>query len=152
MHDDHFHGYGWTILGGIYGWFLHIQWLFWRMSWNLAKVLQWCEDTHLVLNWEKCHFIVKEGIVLGHKISKKGLELDRAKIEVIEKLQPPTNVKQIRSFLGHVGFCRGLSRIFQRFQSLFAICWRKIDPFLLMKHVSKRIRSLSWDLFLLPSS
>nr|GFA53102.1 reverse transcriptase domain-containing protein [Tanacetum cinerariifolium] len=49
-----------------------------------------CEDTKLALNWEKSHFMVKEGIVLGHKISKKGIEVDKAKIEVISKLPHPT--------------------------------------------------------------
>nr|GEV87755.1 reverse transcriptase domain-containing protein [Tanacetum cinerariifolium] len=63
-----------------------------------------CEDTKLALNWEKSHFMVKEGIVLGHKISKKGIEVDKAKIEVISKLPHPTTVKGIRSFLGHAGF------------------------------------------------
>nr|GFC15850.1 reverse transcriptase domain-containing protein [Tanacetum cinerariifolium] len=60
-----------------------------------------CEDTKLALNWEKSHFMVKEGIVLGHKISKKGIEVDKARIEVILKLQHLTTVKGIRSFLGH---------------------------------------------------
>jgi hypothetical protein len=46
---------------------------------NLDKVLQSCEENHLVLNWEKCHFIVREGIVLGHLISERGIEVDRAK-------------------------------------------------------------------------
>nr|GEY20210.1 reverse transcriptase domain-containing protein [Tanacetum cinerariifolium] len=53
----------------------------------------WCEDTKLALNWEKSHFRVKEGIVLGHTISKKGIEVDKAKIEVISKLTHPTTVK-----------------------------------------------------------
>ncbi|KAL4297275.1 hypothetical protein GQ457_12G014550 [Hibiscus cannabinus] len=57
---------------------------------NLEKVLIRCKETNLVLNWEKCHFMVDEGIVLGHKISSKGMEVDRAKIEVISKLPPPT--------------------------------------------------------------
>ena len=73
---------------------------------NLEHVLQDCEETNLVLNWEKCHFMVQEGIVLGHKVSKTGIEVDKAKIEVIEKLPPPTSVKGIRSFLGHAGFYR----------------------------------------------
>ncbi|GJS71043.1 hypothetical protein Tco_0703884, partial [Tanacetum coccineum] len=58
-------------------------------------------DTNLALNWEKSHFMVKEGIVLGHKISKKGIEVDKTKIDVIAKLPHPTTVKGIRSFLGH---------------------------------------------------
>ena len=51
---------------------------------NLEKVLQRCKEVDLVLNWEKCHFMVREGIVLGHRISERGIEVDRAKIEVIE--------------------------------------------------------------------
>nr|GFA38492.1 reverse transcriptase domain-containing protein [Tanacetum cinerariifolium] len=67
-----------------------------------------CEDTKLALNWEKSHFMVKECIVLGHKISKKGIEVDKAKIEVISKLPHPTTVKGIQSFLGHAGFYRAV--------------------------------------------
>nr|GEY28203.1 DNA-directed DNA polymerase [Tanacetum cinerariifolium] len=59
----------------------------------LDKMLKRCEDTYLVLNWEKCHFMVKEGIVLGHKISKSGIEVDKAKVDVIAKLPPPTTIK-----------------------------------------------------------
>nr|GEW27584.1 reverse transcriptase domain-containing protein [Tanacetum cinerariifolium] len=70
----------------------------------LDKMLQWCEDTNLSLNWEKSHFMVKEGIVLGHKISKNGIEVDRAKVNVIAKLPHPTTVKGVRSFLGHANF------------------------------------------------
>ena len=71
---------------------------------NLNIVLGRCVQTNLVLNWEKCHFMVEEGVVLGHKISSRGIEVDKAKVEVIEKLPPPVNVKGIRSFLGHFGF------------------------------------------------
>ncbi|GJV65201.1 reverse transcriptase domain-containing protein [Tanacetum coccineum] len=60
---------------------------------NLDKMLARCEETNLVLNWENCHFMVKEGIVLGHKTSGEGIEVDRAKIDVIAKLPYPTNVK-----------------------------------------------------------
>ena len=59
-----------------------------------------------MLNWEKCHFMVKDGIVLVHKISEKGIEVDKAKIEVMMSMQPPASVKGIRSFLGHAGFYR----------------------------------------------
>ncbi|KAK1666522.1 hypothetical protein QYE76_054681 [Lolium multiflorum] len=61
--------------------------------WNLDKVLQRCEETNLVLNWEKYHFMVDEGIVLGHKISERGIEVDRAKVEAIEKMPYPRDVK-----------------------------------------------------------
>ncbi|GJZ08288.1 hypothetical protein Tco_0542571 [Tanacetum coccineum] len=60
---------------------------------HLEKMLKRCEDTNLALNWEKSHFMVKEGIVLGHKISKSGIEVDRAKVDVIAKLPHPTTVK-----------------------------------------------------------
>ncbi|GJR05749.1 reverse transcriptase domain-containing protein [Tanacetum coccineum] len=53
---------------------------------NLEQMLIQCKQVHLVLNWEKCHFMVTEGIVLGHKVSRKGLEVDKAKIDVIDKL------------------------------------------------------------------
>ncbi|GJQ96740.1 reverse transcriptase domain-containing protein [Tanacetum coccineum] len=66
---------------------------------RVDKMLQRCEDTNLCLNWEKSHFMVKEGIVLGHKISKKGIEVDKAKIDVIAKLPHPTTVKEFGVFL-----------------------------------------------------
>jgi hypothetical protein len=58
--------------------------------------------------------MVREGLVLGHKVSKRGIEVDRAKIEVIEQLPPPTNVKGIHSFLGHVGFYRRFIKDFSQ--------------------------------------
>ena len=58
------------------------------------------------LSWEKSHFIVREGVVLGHIVSGKGLEVDKAKIEVIQNLPLPSTVNDLRSFLGHVSFYR----------------------------------------------
>ncbi|GKB46304.1 reverse transcriptase domain-containing protein, partial [Tanacetum coccineum] len=79
-----------------------------RMPFGLCnapeKMLKRSEDTNLVLNWEKCHFMRREGIMLGHKISKSGIKVDRAKVDVIAKLPHPTTVKGVRSFLGHAGF------------------------------------------------
>ncbi|GKB37995.1 reverse transcriptase domain-containing protein [Tanacetum coccineum] len=62
---------------------------------HLDKMTKRCEDTNLVLNWEKCHFMVKECIVLGHKISKSEIEVDKAKVDVIAKLPHPTSVKGV---------------------------------------------------------
>jgi len=82
---------------------------------NLDKVMQRCIDVNLVLNWEKCQFMVNEGIVLGHLISDKGIHVDKAKVQVIQQLPPPVNVKGVRSFLGHAG----LSAVYQ---GLFENC------------------------------
>ena len=73
---------------------------------NLETVLQRCQDKNQALNWEKCLFMVTEGIVLGHKIFATGLEVDQENIAVIKTLMPPTTVKGIRSFLGHARFYR----------------------------------------------
>jgi hypothetical protein len=73
---------------------------------NLEKVLSRCEEKNLVLNWEKCHFMVTNGIVLGHIVSSKGIEVDKSKIELIANLPTPKSVKDVRSFLGHAGFYR----------------------------------------------
>ncbi|GKE21040.1 reverse transcriptase domain-containing protein [Tanacetum coccineum] len=81
---------------------------------NLDKMLKRCKDASFILNWEKCLFMVKEGIVLGHKVSGDGLEVDKAKIDEISKLPPPTNVKGIRSFLEHVGFYRRFIKDFSK--------------------------------------
>jgi len=73
---------------------------------NLEKILIRCKETNLVLNWEKCHFMVTQGSVLGHIVSSRGIEVDQAKVESIQKLPAPRNVRDIRSFLGHAGFYR----------------------------------------------
>ncbi|KAL4303540.1 hypothetical protein GQ457_10G011170 [Hibiscus cannabinus] len=96
---------------------------------NLEKVLKRCKETNLVLNWEKCHFMVDEGIVLGHKISSKGMEVDKAKIEVISKLPPPTTVKGIRSFLGHAGFYRRFIEDFSKITKQLCSLLEQGKPF-----------------------
>ena len=91
---------------------------------NLSKVLHGCEEVHQVLNWEKCPFMVQEGVVLGHVISARGIEVDKAKIEVIERLPRPTSIKEVRSFLVHTvfyhHFIKDLSKIAKPLTQLVA--------------------------------
>ncbi|GJS76785.1 reverse transcriptase domain-containing protein [Tanacetum coccineum] len=94
------------------------------------KMLKRCEDTKLALNWEKSHFMVKEGIVLGHKISRKGIEVDKAKVDVISKLPHPTTVKGIRSFLGHAGFYRRFIKDFSKISRPMTHLLEKNTPFI----------------------
>nr|GEZ33076.1 reverse transcriptase domain-containing protein [Tanacetum cinerariifolium] len=105
-------------------------------------MLKRCEDTKLALNWEKSHFIVKEGIVLGHKISKKGIEVDKAKIKVISKLPHPTTVKGIRSFLGHAGFYRRFIKDFLKISRPMTHLLEKKSPFIFSNECIQAFRTL----------
>ncbi|GJT44886.1 reverse transcriptase domain-containing protein [Tanacetum coccineum] len=77
--------------------------------------------------------MVKEGIVLGHKISRKGIEVDKAKVDVISKLPHPTTVKGIRSFLGHAGFYRRFIKDFFKISRPMTHLFEKNTPFIFSK-------------------
>nr|GEY98396.1 reverse transcriptase domain-containing protein [Tanacetum cinerariifolium] len=109
---------------------------------HLEKMLKWCEDTNLYLNWEKSHFMVKEGIVLDHKISKNGIKFDKAKVNVIAKLPHPTTVKGIRSFLGHAGFYRRFIQEFLKIARPMTRLLEKDTPFFFSKECVKSFQTL----------
>ncbi|GJS41194.1 reverse transcriptase domain-containing protein [Tanacetum coccineum] len=109
---------------------------------HIDKMLKRCEDTNLVLNWEKCHFMVKEGIVLGHKISKSGIEVDKEKVNVIAKLPPPTSVKGIRSFLGHAGFYRRFIQYFSKIARPMTHLLEKETPFIFLTECLEAFETL----------
>lgn len=83
---------------------------------HLVDVLKRCEECNVVLNREKYHFMMKENIVLGHRISEKSTEVDIAKVEVIEKLPPPTSLKGVRCFLGHAVSYRRFIKDFSKIE------------------------------------
>nr|GEW72705.1 reverse transcriptase domain-containing protein [Tanacetum cinerariifolium] len=108
----------------------------------LEKMLKRCEDTNLCLNWEKSHFMVKEGIVLGHKISKEGIEVEKAKVDVITKLSHPTTVKGIRCFLGHADFYRRFIQDFSNIARSMTRLLEKDTSFLFSKECVKAFQTL----------
>nr|GEZ96450.1 reverse transcriptase domain-containing protein [Tanacetum cinerariifolium] len=109
---------------------------------HLKKMLKMREDTNLCLNWEKSHFMVKEGIVLGHKIFKEGIEVDKAKVDVITKLPHLTTVKGIRSFLCHASFYRRFIKDFSKIAMLMNHLLEKDTPFLFSKECVEAFQTL----------
>ncbi|CAA6672784.1 unnamed protein product [Spirodela intermedia] len=96
---------------------------------HLQHVLEKCIEKKLVLSLEKSHFMVREGVALGHIVSERGLEVDRIKIDNIYKMTPPTSVKQIRSFLGHVGYYRKFIQDFSKISKPLTMLLSKDVPF-----------------------
>nr|GEV38218.1 reverse transcriptase domain-containing protein [Tanacetum cinerariifolium] len=109
---------------------------------HLEKMLKRCEDTNLCLNWEKSHFMIKEGIVLSHKISKNGTEVDKAKVDVIAKLHHPITVKGISSFLGHAGFYRRFIQDFSKIARPMTRLLEKDTLFLFSKECVEAFQTL----------
>ena len=96
---------------------------------NLENMPKRCEETNLVLNWKKCHFMVQEGIILRHRVSRKRIEADMAKMEVIDKLPPPTLVKGTRSLLGHARFYRRFIKDFSKIAKPLCMLLEHDRPF-----------------------
>nr|GEW89602.1 reverse transcriptase domain-containing protein [Tanacetum cinerariifolium] len=117
---------------------------------HLEKILKRCEDTNLCLNWEKSHFMVKEGIVIGHKISKEGIEVDKAKVDVITKFPHPTTIKGIRSFLGHAGFYRRFIKDFSKIAWPMTRLLEKNTPFHFSKECVEAFQTLKRKLIEAP--
>ena len=113
---------------------------------NLEAILQRCIEKNLVLNWEKCHFMVNRGIVLGHIISSRGIEVDKAKIDIISKLPPPTNVKTIRQFLGHSGFHRRFIKDFSKIAKTLYKLLEKDAKFVWEEDCQKSFEELKFHL------
>ncbi|GKE21473.1 reverse transcriptase domain-containing protein [Tanacetum coccineum] len=117
---------------------------------NLEKMLKRCEETNLELNWEKCHFIVREGIVLRHKVSGSGIEVDRAKIDLISKFPYPTNIKAVRSFLGHAGFYRRFIQDFSKIARPMTQLLVKVTPFIFSGECIQAFNKLKQELTQAP--
>nr|GFA30632.1 reverse transcriptase domain-containing protein [Tanacetum cinerariifolium] len=105
-------------------------------------MLKRCKDNNLCLNWEKSHFMVKEGIVLSHKVSRQGIEVEKAKMDVITKLPHPTTVKGIRSFLGHAGFYRRIIKDFLKIARPMTRLLEKDTSFIFSKECVEAFQTL----------
>nr|GEX31774.1 reverse transcriptase domain-containing protein [Tanacetum cinerariifolium] len=106
----------------------------------IAKDMKDEEKTALIK--KKSHFMVKEGIVLGHKISKNGIEVDKAKVDVISKLPHPTTVKGIRSFLGHASFYQRFIQVFSKIARPMTRLLEKDTPFFFSKECVEAFQRL----------
>ncbi|GMP68313.1 hypothetical protein CsSME_00027962 [Camellia sinensis var. sinensis] len=117
---------------------------------NLTRVLARYTEANLIWSWEKSHFMVREGIVLGHIMSSRGINVNKAKVDLIVGLPPPNFVRQVRSFLGHAGFyCRFIkdfSKISRPLCSLLA----KDAPFVFDEACLKAFETLRVALTIAP--
>ncbi|GJW71206.1 reverse transcriptase domain-containing protein [Tanacetum coccineum] len=117
---------------------------------HLDKMLKRCEDTNICLNWDKSHFMVKEGIVLSHKISKNRIEVDKAKVDVIAKLPHPTTIMGVRSFLGHACFYRRFIKDFSKIFRPMTHLLEKNTPFIFSSECIQAFQTLKKKLIEAP--
>jgi len=99
-----------------------------------------------VLNYEKYHFMVSKGIVLGHLISERGMQVDKVKINIITSLTYPSSVREVRLFLGHVGFYRRFIKYFSQIVHPLSSLWQKMRCLNLMIIVRRILMSERKDL------
>nr|GEV23711.1 reverse transcriptase domain-containing protein [Tanacetum cinerariifolium] len=128
------------------------------IAWKLSNIkgidTEFC--THKILMEEdfepaeKSHFMVKEGIVIEHKIYKEGIEVDKSKVDVIAKLSHPTTVKGIRSFLGHASFYRRFIKDFSKISRPMTHLLEKDTSFLFSKECVKAFQTLKRKLIEAP--
>jgi len=97
---------------------------------HLELVLQRYAEKNLTLNWEKYHFMIRHEIALGHEISKKRIEVDKIKIEVIAKLSKTKCIKDVQSFLEHAGFYRRFIKNFSKIARPLTNILTKDVPFI----------------------
>ncbi|RDX69248.1 Retrovirus-related Pol polyprotein from transposon 17.6, partial [Mucuna pruriens] len=117
---------------------------------NLARVLKRCIETDLVLNFEKCHFMVIEGIVLDHLVSSRGIEVDKAKIDIITSLPNPTSVREVRSFLGHASFYKRFIKNFSKIALPLSKLLQKDVEFVFNKECIQAFEELKTKLISTP--
>ncbi|RDY11968.1 Retrovirus-related Pol polyprotein, partial [Mucuna pruriens] len=117
---------------------------------NLAQVLKRCIETNLVLNFEKCHFMVIEGIVLGHLVSSRGIKVDKAKIDIITSLPNPASMWEVCSFLGHAGFYRRFIKNFSKTALPLSKLLQKDVEFVLNKECIQAFEELKTKLTSMP--
>ena len=115
-----------------------------------TKILEVCIRKRLVLSWEKSHFMVREGVVLGHIVSGKGLEVDKAKIEVIQNLPLPGIVRDLRNILGHVGFYRRFIQYFAKVSKPLTTLLCKDKDFIIDEEGKRAVTMLKQTLIEAP--
>jgi len=118
---------------------------------HLSLVLDRCREKNLTLNWEKCHFMDQQGIILGHVISKNGIAVNNAKVNLIAHLPPPRSVRDIRSFLGHAGFYRRFIQYFSKIARRLTSLLAKDIPFVFTPECLEAFKILEKELILAPT-